>query len=142
MDDRHFSDDELLHRLYGIGERADHDLERCVTCSARWNSLCEARAAELSRMQAEKDESFFSQQRRAVLSQIESKARRSWLPGPVPAFATAMVCLIATLLYQPAPQPVEISDAQFFAEVYSAAEWNEPRAAAPIENLFQGEQAQ
>ena len=142
MEDRHYSDDELLNCLYGVGERTDHHLDHCQECSSRWSSLRDSRAVELHRLQAEAGESNLAQQRAAVLSRIESKARRPWLPGPIPAFATAVLCLVASLLYQPAPRSVEISDAQFFAEVYSVAESNEPRASAPIENLFQGEQAQ
>ena len=75
------------------------------------------------------------------MGEIQRRAARPWLPGPVPALAIALVCAMVILFHRPAPQPVEISDAQFFAEVYSVAEASEPQAAAPIQNLFQGEQS-
>ncbi len=140
MDGMHYSDDELLDRMYGIRERADNHLDQCQECRGRWSALGKSRAAELNRLGTEPGEEILLKQRAAIFEKIEHRSRGQWLPGPIPAFATAAVCLVASFLYQPAPRPVEISDAQFFAEIYSVAESNEPRAAAPIQNLFQGEQ--
>ena len=144
MDDRHFSEDELLDKLYGISLRSDGHLDACPDCLERWNGLCEARAAELARQQIEVPENVLLQQRTKLMSAIERRTARPWLPRPVPVLALAMVCAIAVLISSPGPtpEPYQVSDAQFFAEVYRVAESSQPRSAAPIENLFQGEQQQ
>jgi hypothetical protein len=57
--------------------------------------------------------------------------------------ATAAVLLLAVVLYRPAPAPKEsgpLSDAEFFAEVYSLARSSEPVAAEPMHALFEEEQ--
>ena len=142
MDDRHLSEDELLDRLYGVSARSDLHLDACPGCRGRWNRLCGARAAELARRQPEVPDTVPLQQRMKLMSVIERRAARPWLPRPVPALALAMVCAIAVLISRTAPVPesYQVSDAQFFAEVYRVAESTQPRSAAPIENLFQGEQ--
>ena len=144
MDDRHLSDDELLDRLYGIAVQSDVHLDACAECRGRWNALCKARSSELARHQLNMTEAFLLHQRVKVMSAIERRAARPWLPGPFPALAAAMVCAVAIILTlpSPAPEPYQISDAQFFSEVYSVAESNAPQSAAPIQNLFQGEQQQ
>ena len=144
MDERHLSEDEFLDRLYGVSARSDGHFAACPECRGRWNVLCRARAAELERQQPDIAETVLLQQRRTLLSVIERRAAKPWLPGPIPALAMAMVCAIAVLISRPAPvpEPYQISDAQFFAEVSRVAESTQPRSAAPIEYLFQGEQQQ
>ena len=142
MDDMHLSEDELLDRLYGISGRSDVRLDLCSECRGRWNALSKARSSQLARQQPDLTEAFLSHQRVKLMSAIERRAARPWLPGPLPALAAAMVCAVAVVLSlpKPAPEPYRISDAQFFSEVYSVAESNAPRSAEPIQNLFQGEQ--
>ena len=142
MDDKHYSGDELLDRMYGLSARSDGHLDECGECLVRWQLLSQARASSLARQRPEVSETFLSQQRAKTMEKIRRRASRPWLPGPVPALAMASLCAVAIILYRPAMQPIEISDAQFFAEMYSMAEADEPMAAAPIENLFQGEQFQ
>ena len=141
MEDRHFSEDELLDLLYGVSSRADSHIDRCFDCRLRWESLTKARSLELAKLQPDFPETLLRKQRESVKAAIDRRATKYWLPGPIPALALAMLCAIAILICRPKPQPVEISDAQFFAEIYSVAEANEPQSAAPIQNLFQGEQS-
>jgi hypothetical protein len=144
MDDRHLSEDELLDRLYGISAQSGLHLDVCAECRDRWEALCRARSLELARQQPDMSEAFLLHQRAELMSAIERRAARQWLPGPFPVLAAAMVCAVAVVLSLPgpAPEPYRISDAQFFSEVYSVAESNAPQSAAPIQNLFQGEQEQ
>jgi hypothetical protein len=144
MEERHLSEDELLDRLYGVSARSDSHFDACPECRCRWNVLCEARGAELARQQPAISEAVLVQQRMLVINAIKRRAARAWLPGPVPAFAMAMVCVVAVLISRPAPVPEssQISDAQFFAEAYKVAESTQPRSAAPIRYLFQGEPQQ
>lgn len=144
MEDRHFSGDELLDELYGISARLRPrlHLDTCDECRGRWNAICKTRSLELARPQPEVPEAFLLHQRVKLMNTIERRAVRPKLPGLVPAMALAIVCAIAILLTRPAPvpEPYRISDAQFFTEAYNVAESSEPRSAAPIRNLFQGEQ--
>ena len=142
MDDMHLSDDELLDRLYGISARSDGHFEACPACHGRWSMLCHARAAELERQQPEVPEALPVQEWMKFRCTIERRAARLRLPSLVPAMALTMVCAIAVMISRPGPvsEPNQISDAQFFAEVYLVAESAQPRSAAPIQNLFQGEQ--
>ena len=144
MDDRHYNEDELLDRLYGISARSCVHLDACEECRSRWNALCNSRSAELARLQSEPAESYLLHQHVKLMNTVLHRTDRPWLPGPLPALALALVCAMAILLIRPAPisEPYRISDAQFFAEAYRVAESIEPRSAAPIRNLFQGEQQQ
>lgn len=142
MGDRHLSEDELLDKLYGVSVRSGNHLEACAACRDRWTELSQARAAELARQQPDIPEALLVRQQRKVMTVIEGRTARVWLPRPLPALALALVCAVAVVLSRPAPvpEPYRISDAQFFSEVYSVAESTEPQSAAPIQNLFQGGQ--
>jgi len=141
MDDRHYSEDELLDRLYGVSARNDGHLDMCPKCGGRWRRLTQARSVVLAQAAFEVPERLLAAQRAEILARTEMRPVSRWLPGPMPAMAMALLCAIVIVISRPAPQPVEISDTQFFAEMYSVAESSEPAAAAPIENLFQGEQS-
>ena len=60
----------------------------------------------------------------------------------VPALAGAGALAFALLVYSPAPQvrktvPVQISDAQLYADVYQMVASSEPKAAEPVKGLFE-----
>lgn len=146
----HWTDDELLDRLYGLdapaGKEVSH-LENCSDCSGRWRRLEAARERGLNAM-APVDESRLRRQREAVWRRVD-EARRPWLWRAVPAAATAMMLMVGVAMNQhPAPeiplqtmaavQPAELaqSDDQFFQEIASVANAEEPSSAAAIRNLF------
>jgi|WetSurMetagenome_2_1015567.scaffolds.fasta_scaffold371711_2 hypothetical protein len=140
MGSRHWDDHELIGRLYGLGPEDGH-LEECEHCAGRWSALVRAREQVLALPSV--SEELMARQRLAIRRSLETPARnRRWLSyGSV--VATAAVLVLAVLLYRPAPAPKvseSLSDAEFFAEVYSLARSSEPVAAEPIHALFEEEQ--
>lgn len=141
---RHWTDEDLLFRLYGAEPSVDLSLshfEECPQCAARWASLVSSRSSLLAaaasvpcaaeRMRA---------QRAAVWSRVERPPRRGL--RALPAAATVCVLLLAVALQRPAPQPlpqraaVAVSDEQLFSEIASVVNADEPRAVEPIRGLF------
>ncbi len=133
---RHWSDDELLGRLYGIGPQEPH-LEECALCGARWRELADRRRLLLDPPAV--PEGFLQDQRASILRRLESVSLSRWSRRLVPAFAVLLVVL-AVALSGPSPDTGEKLaglDSQFYSEVYSVVSSAEPRVAAPIRALFQ-----
>jgi len=135
MGARHWDDEELISRLYGLSPGDGH-LEACEECAERWRRLLAVREQVLARPPVSEDR--MARQRQAVYGRLEGAGRgRRWLPY-VPATAAAAFLLAAVLLYRPAPVPQpNLTDDEFFSEVYSVARSSEPRAAEPIHALFE-----
>ncbi len=135
----HWTDDELLDRLYVSGGECD-----CAECAARWRTLTERRAGLLEQSRAaELSDQRLREQRAAIWKRIETP-RRPLVWRAVPAAATALVLLFGVALNQPAPRvntPVttataQISDEQLMTEVASLLNQDTPRAADPMRALF------
>jgi len=141
MTSRHWNDDELIARLYGLGPQDGH-LEECGKCSARWRSLVAAR----ERRPAEEpvSEEFLAAQRQSVIRRLDAgRGFRRWLILWPPALATAAVVVLAVVLYRPSPvAPRDPSDAELFAESYSLAQGLEPVAVEWVHGLFETEVSQ
>lgn len=145
----HWTDEEMIGRLYGAGpeevSRTSH-LAECAECSARWRNLEGRRERFLENAQsAVVDDARLRAQRDAVWRSVED-SRRPWLRRMAPAGATAMLMLAGLLLHTPAPRmeptqvaSVQISDEQLFSEIASMASEEAPRAAQPIQGLFDAE---
>ena len=148
---RHWTLDELMDRLYGIRE-ADEHLASCRECGLRIEDLQRRRAASV--VSPELTAGEWACRKAAVLERIESPSRRipSWVPAMTAAACLAVIALLtqhSTLLPARVTPPAAdsavagatpVSDAQLFADIYSVEESDEPRAAAPIHELFQEEQ--
>ena len=135
MGARHWEDDELISRLYGLGPQDGH-LEACEECAERWRRLVAVRGKVLARPPVPED--WMALQRQAVLGRLESaRGGRRWLPY-APAMAAAVCALTAVLVYRPAPvaRPI-LTDDELFSEAYSVAQSSEPQAAEPIHALFE-----
>ena len=134
MNSGHWSDEELIHRMYGVGQeeeaRVSH-LQECQECSAKWLALEQRRG-------------LFVESAQTVTLRLE-EARRPWLWRMAPAGATALLLLFALVLHRPAPQPVpqeiaayqQISDEQLFSEIASMVDETAPRVAKPMQGLFE-----
>jgi anti-sigma factor RsiW len=146
----HWSDDDLLDRLYGqdapAGKDASH-LDQCEACGQRWNQLTQ-RKAQWSAAMPLVDEARLRAQRERIWRRVE-ETRRPWIWRAVPAAATALMLLVGVALQTgSAPeiagqkmamtQPVkaEVSDQELFSEIASIANDEEPAGAAAIRNLF------
>ena len=136
---RHWTDDELIGRLYGLGPDDGH-LGECEECAGRWRALEATRGLVLDPPPA--PEEFLAGQRRAIHGRLEHPARRpGWLQLAPAAVATAAVVVLAVVLHRSAPAPEPgLSDAELYAEVYSMVESDEPLAVQPIRALFEEEQ--
>jgi len=144
MRDRHWNDDELIARLYGIGPLDGH-LEECEDCAGRWRQLLAARERVLQ--PPEVSEERMAALRRAVCDPLEQPARPTWRPGFAGALASLALLVLAILLSRPAPSPQPLmavssapSETELFAEIYDTVQTTEPLAVAPIHSLFEEEQ--
>lgn len=148
----HLTDDELIDRLYGIGSNP----HRCPECDTRLRGLAGLRRRIAPEIEVSAD--FLAGQRRSIYARIEAKSR--WYARPLARWApatAAVLCLAAGLavFHASAPAPRAIphpaarvvshaaphgdpaADAQLFFDVYSMEQSAEPRAAAPIHELFE-----
>lgn len=138
MKTRHWSDDELIDELYGVGPGDGH-LGECEECQTRRQRLQAARERTLEPVAV--SEEFLSRQRRAFHQRLEKRERAArWYRLAPAALATAAVVVLAVALYRPAPAPVaEPNDAQLFAESYSMVASDEPEAVQWVHGLFETE---
>lgn len=140
---KHYSDDELIARLYELGPEDGHLVE-CDKCNGRWRELL-ARRDQL-RATVAPDEAELARQRQAVLEAISRPARRRWLPYAMAAGAAAAVVLAVSLsIPKPGGQPPSpktppgLSDADLLAEVYTLVYHPEPAGLEPVRALFEVE---
>lgn len=143
----HWTESDFVARLYGLGPGAGHTedhLRSCAECAARWSELEAGRRQmlEAQPVTSEALESRLRAQRQAVWARIE-KPRRGLMWRLVPVTTTALMIFAGLALqYQTktpaAPRPVisQASDAQFFNEVASMVNQDMPRAADPMQGLF------
>ena len=144
----HLSDDDLIRRLYGIGEEDDH-LAACSECSDRWLAIQNViRSARAEQPRApEMTGRKLAVQRQQILAKLDQPLAGSLLWRWVPPAAAASLLAAALFLSRPT-DPVTPTraatvavnaeaDAQLFTDVYSMEQDVEPRAAAPIRGLFQ-----
>jgi hypothetical protein len=134
---RHLTDEELIERLYGLGETPPP--ASCETCRRRWEGLLERRRRYLGSV-AELPEAWLADQRRRIYARIERAETGFWGVRPAGVLAALGVVAFGLVLSLPAPEPQPTraaNDSQFFTEIYSLVESPEPRAAAPIHSLFE-----
>jgi len=144
----HLSDDDLIRRLYGIGEEDGH-LATCSECSDRWLAIQNViRSARAEQPRApEMTGRKLAVQRQQILAKLDQPLAGSLLWRWAPPAAAASLLAAALILSRPtspvAPTPSATvavnaeADAQLFTDVYSMEQDVEPRAAAPIRGLFQ-----
>ncbi len=138
MVNEHWTDEQLVGRLYGIAE-ADTHLDNCAVCRARWTVL-RSRRRELLAEPAPVEPERLAAQRRAIYERIERpRGWRDFVAAPL--YGAVAAAALALVIFLPSPRPessVAVSnDAQFFTEISSMVETAEPEAATPIRGLFQ-----
>jgi hypothetical protein len=146
----HLSNDEMLDRMYGLGESGNPHLRDCEECSSRLQGLERRRTEVVAELAAQPlvSNDFLLTQRRAIYSKLGQApaARLHWAPA---ALGVAFLMVMGLFLvrphaeYQPALATkivpgVELSNEQLFSDLYSMEQSVEPRAAAPIHGLFEG----
>jgi hypothetical protein len=151
---QHLSNDDLLDRMYGLGENGGSHLEECEECSQRFQALEQRRAetvAESFAKNAASNELLLAQ-RRAIYSKLGQApaTRLHWAPatlGVAFLLVTGVFLVRPHTEYRPALAPVsvpgvELSNEELFSDLYSMEQSVEPRAAAPIHALFEGSEGQ
>lgn len=140
MNPTHWTDDEILEALYGLRPEDAH-LRNCTDCHERWRNAVEQRRWIARGVTVPVE--LLSEQRTRIYDRVES---RGFGLGVRLSPALAAVAVVVLGLFVSAPQPKTDpavsamsakSDAQFFNEISSMVDSAEPRAAAPIRNLFQ-----
>jgi hypothetical protein len=164
VSDGHLSNDQLLDRLYGLGEESASKVphRECKECSSRFEAL-ERRRSEVVAASSANDAAvpneFLLAQRRAIYARLDrsSTANARWAPA---ALAVAFLLVMGVFLARPHPvyrpmlldNPTSAVDVaakqgvepgaernaeELFSDLYSMEQSVEPQAAAPIHGLFE-----
>lgn len=140
----HLSQDELLDQMYGVGDEEDH-LRECAECSGRFEAMRQRRVDATPEPVVSTE--FLASQRRAIYARVDRglAAHVRW----VPAFAVAGLLAMGLFLSRPhseyralqAPDTAAItelsSQEQLVSDLYLEEQSVEPRATAPIHELFE-----
>jgi predicted anti-sigma-YlaC factor YlaD len=140
MADRHWSDEDLLAWLYGIGPQDGH-LDLCESCRGRWEEL-QLRRARLLAREPWVPQDLLAAQRRSIYERLERK--QHWLHLQlVHALAALLLVFVILTVFRPVPrrQPVDTaSDDRVFEDVFEIATSTEPSAVEPVQSLFEVQQ--
>ena len=139
MSARHWSDEEILADLYGVGPVAG-SLDECADCRQRREAM-RRRQEELRAAVPKLSEGFLAAQRQAIMARAVLRPRLSVLQL-VPGLAAALLLLLAIIVTRPVPkiQPAPESDAQILEDVFLIVSRSEPRPVEPVRGLFQVDQ--
>jgi hypothetical protein len=136
---KHWSNEDLINRLYGIGPDDSH-LHECEECRVRWLQVQASRSIVLQEPRVAPD--FLVRQREAIEHRLNSEQSHSWGFRLAPAMAALGVVVLGLVLSQPtpAPQPTLASvspDSEFYTEIYAMVESSEPWVAESMYGLFE-----
>jgi len=135
----HLSDDELIALLYGLGDTDGH-LAGCSECGERWAAMHRAMGRTRAESAAEISGRALAVQRQQILGRLEQPPYAwRWVPVAAASSLLAVALFLSRPSNAPSPAPAvhAESDVELFTDVYSMERDVEPRAAAPIRNLFQ-----
>jgi hypothetical protein len=143
----HWTDDELIQHLYGVGPGDGH-VNGCRECQARLSAAeTERRALEADLSESSHEEAsydFLMAQRRRIYAKLSQPANL-WTSISVgrwaPAAAALLVLAGGVVVYdQRARQGTvnrHVSDAQLAEDVSCMAVDSEPQSTAPLRALFE-----
>ncbi len=138
----HWTDEELVAHLYGVGPENGH-LDSCEACGVRLGEM-QARRSSLEAVQADEGDAFsLAAQRRAIYAKLE-QAVRWWSFVAVRRWASAGVAALmlgGTVLYyqeheRQQARDAMLSDAQLAQDVSTLADNPEGLPTAPVQALF------
>lgn len=137
MSKRHWSDDDFVARIYGVGPEDGH-LHECEICRDRWETILRRRESLVS-LDVEVPETLLLTQRNAIRNRLEG--RRTAFPKVlVPVLVTLLVAVVL-VMYRPAervpPVSKPVSDAELFNDIFETVSETEPTAMQPIRSLFE-----
>lgn len=144
-ENRHWTDEEILHHLYGAKPRPLAHLEGCGTCRERVENV-NAKLA-LVREETPGSDEYFVEQRRRIHRRIEAAQQRRWSFRVGSALVGATAMLVAVLnvnelaLNRRTDKPPAVaSDAELYKEISAMLESDEPRVTRPMRALFEEKQ--
>ena len=138
MADHHYSDEQLLARLYGVQPGGGRHLEECSACRCRWEEISRRRR-ELLADQPRIPAGRLAEQRRAILSRIAEVPPRP-AGRLVPALASLCVLVVVLALFHKrssTPVSPEAADSAVYEDVINLASGEQPEAVEPIKALFE-----
>ena len=140
MTARHWTEDEILAHLYGIGPE-DRHIEECPECASRVSAFQNARRNYEQRDQTgDVSFEFLASQRRKIYERIATP-RRGTLLKLAPGLAALLLVFGLAVFKQQyrgtAPQPAKSSDAQLVEDVGNIAMAPEPPPTEPLRALFE-----
>ncbi len=140
MTERHWTGDDFINAIYGLGP-GDAHLEECAECRSRWTAMKARRALVTAEPEISND--FLAAQRRSIYQRI---GREGWrVRRLVPAFVALLAFLVALIVYRPATTPAPSEDLlspdaqQLTSDIYSMEDNPEPQAVKAIHALFEPE---
>ena len=136
---RHWTNDDLINRLYEISTGDEAHLAGCADCGQRWEQLLARRQEVLAEPPVPVE--LLANQRRQIYRRIESGRPRFWHLRWAPALAALSMVALGVMLSGPAPAPKQTpvaaaEDSQFFTEMYAMVS-TEPEVVTPIRGLFE-----
>ncbi len=140
----HWTDEQLIEHLYGIGPEGNH-VEECGDCRERLSRMVAARRAIEAECAPLEQVPFdlLAAQRRSIYARLAQRpAARLGLRMRQWAAAAAMIALLgggAFLYEQNQRQQAlqnKVTDAQLAQEVSAIAQASEPNSTAPLQELF------
>ena len=143
MTAKHWTEEELLAHLYGIGPDDDH-IRHCADCAFRLESMQARRRAYEARY-SDGDEvgfEFLAAQRRRIYERISSERSergRRFVRRFAPALAASLVVAGGLMFYEQQRRSetvVKCSDTQLVEDVGQMAMNPEPAPVAPLRALF------
>jgi hypothetical protein len=143
MTARHWTEDELIAHLYGIGPQDGH-IEHCGECAKRLQSMQDARSLSeaAAASSVEPGFEFLAAQRRRIYQQLSTvgQHRLAWRFAPGVAASLALACglLFFQQQHSNSSSPVaKPSDTQLVEDVGRVAMNPEPAPVAPLQALFE-----
>lgn len=141
----HWTDDELIAHLYGVGPEGDH-LRECRACQARLSAMQSHRETveRIPSKQADVSSEFLAAQRRQIYAKIAEPVR--WWSGThmrrlTSAAATLLVLGGGLMVFEEHHEQQlmndRVTDAQLAEQVSNMAQDSEPVSTAPLQALFE-----
>ena len=142
MTAKHWTEQELIAHLYGVGPDGSH-VEDCAECSTRLEKMRNTRRGSESLYDAssEVNHEYLAAQRRRIYARLSQPSDRGRMRRFAPALAASLVIAGGLFFYeqeQVNQRPaVKVSDTQLVEDVGQIAMNPEPAPVAPIQALFE-----
>lgn len=130
---KHWTEIDFERWLYGLKE-ADQHVEKCADCRLEMDRLRAVRALVMEQPEVSGD--FLAAQRRDIYRRLH-EPRQSWftLRWALPAVMVLLMVVGLTLQRGRRPTPT-MSDEQLFSDLTAIEQSAEPKAIAPMHQLF------